>query len=660
MVTREEPPGRAARMFADAGEDRTVTVSRRVILQGRAGPEDARLSTYWKQIGGRLLGRDQGFTPEFPGDFLLFNQGSLRPNFIAPDRPDRIVLRLEVEDEYGNRASDTVTITVVQEDTPDTTPPKPGDQPAPGGEPEPAPEEEPEPSTGSDPDHWLCDEGPFVDDSPLQDIYIELCVGETPDATTPEPPSGDSSPAGDSGPSGEVDTSGGLEACAGPDLMGAPGETVTLQGRCSTNPSGPWHHLTHAWTQLNGPEVQLSDPTRGDPSFTIPANAADGTLLEFQLTVTDQEGQSDSDAVVVTVDSTPPPTPPTACAGDDLEAQPGDTVTLEGTCSTNPHGVWWRMAHLWTQPEGQNIALSDPTKGRPTFTVPADAAPGTVYTFTLTVTDKDGESDSDSMTVTVPGGATGDSQAVDPPPNQAPSFGSGVVTTLSVDENSSAGTNVGAAITATDPDGDTLTYTLSGADAASFSIDNTGQIATKSGVVYDYETKASYSLTVNVNDGNGGTASIAVTVILTNVAEVQAVIEPEPEVNAVTACATDVGSLDEAAVYAGSLDDDACKAHHQDSRARYFEFTVSEETTVTITLTSDADAALYVSRDTPKNGWGSVPGPGYEHRVNVRRDNGKLVHDGSNTVTLTLAAGTTYTVEAAGDSGDFTISISPH
>ena len=66
-----------------------------------------------------------------------------------------------------------------------------------------------------------------------------------------------------------------------------------------------------------------------------------------------------------------------------------------------------------------------------------------------------------------------------------------------------------------------------------------------------------------------------------------------------------------------------------------------------------------MSKDKPNNGWGSVPGPGHDHRKSVRRDNGKLLHDGSNTVTLTLEAGTTYTVEAAGDSGDFTVSIAP-
>ena len=61
---------------------------------------------------------------------------------------------------------------------------------------------------------------------------------------------------------------------------------------------------------------------------------------------------------------------------------------------------------------------------------------------------------------------------------------------------------------------------------------------------------------------------------------------------------------------------------------RYFQFTLTEETTVTITLMSASDAALYVSKDTPQNGWGTAPGGGYDHRREVRRENGKLVHDG--------------------------------
>ena len=108
----------------------------------------------------------------------------------------------------------------------------------------------------------------------------------------------------------------------------------------------------------------------------------------------------------------------------------------------------------------------------------------------------------------------------EPPANQPPAFDANLDTALEAAENSPAGTNVGSPITATDPDSDTLTYSLSGTDAESFEIDaSTGQITTKSGETYDYETKSSYSLVVEVSDGRGGTASVAVTVNLTNVDE---------------------------------------------------------------------------------------------------------------------------------------------
>ena len=60
---------------------------------------------------------------------------------------------------------------------------------------------------------------------------------------------------------------------------------------------------------------------------------------------------------------------------------------------------------------------------------------------------------------------------------------------------------MGAAVGATDPDGDTLAYTLAGADAGSFTIDAGGQIRVGQDTSLDYETTTSYSVTVNVSDG---------------------------------------------------------------------------------------------------------------------------------------------------------------
>ena len=97
-----------------------------------------------------------------------------------------------------------------------------------------------------------------------------------------------------------------------------------------------------------------------------------------------------------------------------------------------------------------------------------------------------------------------------PVTNGAPQFVSSSVE-RSVAENSEAGTAVGAPVTATDPDTDPLTYSLSGRDADSFEVDeSTGQITVGAGASLDHETRASYAVTVTAADPPGLTASASV------------------------------------------------------------------------------------------------------------------------------------------------------
>ena len=91
----------------------------------------------------------------------------------------------------------------------------------------------------------------------------------------------------------------------------------------------------------------------------------------------------------------------------------------------------------------------------------------------------------------------------------------------SVLENSAAGTRVGEAVQATDPDtGDVLGYTLSGADAGSFTIDvASGQIRVGVGTMLDRESKDTYRVTVTASDRFNVTDTVAVTVTIEDVNE---------------------------------------------------------------------------------------------------------------------------------------------
>ncbi len=143
------------------------------------------------------------------------------------------------------------------------------------------------------------------------------------------------------------------------------------------------------------------------------------------------------------------------------------------------------------------------------------------YTVTVTVTDTEGSTD----TITVNINIQDVNETAD---NNPPIFGDGSTTSRSIDENAVVGANIGSPITATDPDsGDTLTYSLSGTDAATFDIDNsTGQLRTKA--TLDYDTKNTYTVEVSVSDGKGGSASITVTINVTQAGEDQSIIDDTP------------------------------------------------------------------------------------------------------------------------------------
>ncbi len=100
--------------------------------------------------------------------------------------------------------------------------------------------------------------------------------------------------------------------------------------------------------------------------------------------------------------------------------------------------------------------------------------------------------------------------------NSPPTFDDGDTATITVPEGATG--DIGDPVSATDDDNDALAYSLGGTDSASFGIDaSDGQLRTNAAL--DFETKNSYSITVTVTDGKGGSDMIDVTINVTDVNE---------------------------------------------------------------------------------------------------------------------------------------------
>ncbi|MXY15707.1 MAG: hypothetical protein F4Y57_01530 [Acidobacteria bacterium] len=166
---------------------------------------------------------------------------------------------------------------------------------------------------------------------------------------------------------------------------------------------------------------------------------------------------------------------------------------------------------------GEVLPLDDATRSSNTFTwgqtwLDANASALNAATYETTLPE------GDTMPVCLRAAGQSCSPALVGPANHAPAFDDGSGAARSVAENAAAGTAVGALVSASDGDGDTLAYVLAGADAADFTIDgSTGQLRTAAAL--DHEAGSSRSVTVGVSDGNGGSATMPVTVLVTDVEE---------------------------------------------------------------------------------------------------------------------------------------------
>ena len=214
------------------------------------------------------------------------------------------------------------------------------------------------------------------------------------------------------------------------------------------------------------------------------------------------------------------------------KVQPVVGIPVKATL-TDPDGSISKLTWQWSR-NGTGIADANSDTYTP---VAADVGD----TLTATASYFDGHSAADTAKKEAEEGAANEVER--DTRNKPPVFGdedpdtAGVqnaTATRTVEENTAAdasddsatddaGDNVGGEVMASDTKADgeteTLTYSLGGADAAMFRVRDNGQIEVAAGTMLDYETKKTYRVTVMAEDPLGASASIKVTITVTDLDE---------------------------------------------------------------------------------------------------------------------------------------------
>ena len=260
------------------------------------------------------------------------------------------------------------------------------------------------------------------------------------------------------------------------------------------------------------PGMSVTLKFESTPDYEMPMDADMDNVYEVSVEATDSESKTAMRAVTITVTNEEETGEVTLWAGTDaLTMAPQVGYTITGAVMDPDGGVMvesWQWSRTMT-PDMMDSWMPITGATDAAYMVTADDV-GYYLRVMATYTDAAGtdmamEYSPATMMVTM---------------NAAPMFDS-ETGTREVAENTVAGENVGVPVTAMDADaGDTLTYSLSGTDMASFAIDPaTGQITVGAGTMLDSDTKATYTVTVTATDAAGATDSIDVTVTVTDVDE---------------------------------------------------------------------------------------------------------------------------------------------
>ena len=258
-----------------------------------------------------------------------------------------------------------------------------------------------------------------------------------------------------------------------------------------------WKEESDSWAT----EADVSEATVTGTSHTIQGltGGTDYTTRVIAVNGIGRGAPSDESTVTVTRTVNVPPTGAPTISGT---AQVGKTLTANTSGISDADGLTnVSYSYQWL---ADNNEISGATSS--TYTLRASDK-GKVIKVQVSFTDDEGYEES------LTSAATAAVTNVQGPTNTDPEFDR-TTASRSLVEGTAAGDNIGVPLTATDANGDTLTYTLRGTDAASFDIDDeTGQIMTTAASAV--LATGTYHVTVRVDDGKGGTDTIAVTIAVT-------------------------------------------------------------------------------------------------------------------------------------------------
>ena len=337
-------------------------------------------------------------------------------------------------------------------------------------------------------------------------------------------------------------------ADAGGPYTGTEASAIAMDGTGSGDTDGVLVEYSWDCDSDGLPDVILPTPSGATCSYV-----ASGSYT-VTLTVTDNDGATDSDTASVAVVSSPP----SAVAGGPYTGDEGGLILLDGSGSSDAGGSV--VLYQWdcTSDGSYEVSSSQPLGQACSYEDEGN------YTVTLQVTDDDGDSSVAVATIAVA--------------NVAPTL-VGPAGPSTGDEGSSMNWTV----TATDPGvNDVLSYSWDFGD---------GESSTGTAVTHTYLQDGTYTVTVTVNDGDGGTDVSTVQVVIGNLPPSLTVwtipiASDEGQLLNFTAEATDPGVLD---VLSYSWDfGDGSNGETGD----IVNYAFADDGTFTITLTVTDDGGL--------------------------------------------------------------------